>query len=381
VLAGNGGATVSLLRNLWNARLAGRATPLLVVVLSGERAAICWPGGDSPPAFLDLDVGRVERICRAALAEPNRNAALRFLATVIPEADGPFQDFATRAYLRPMSYRKGCRVPFIGPAGLRKGRRSLGLRGDMLLEGMGYTIEAAPGPVSVLRAGAEIEEARKKLHAAQKAAVPIAALFDILAAARLDDQCRQALWQDGPRWLKNLRSLPGSETHERARKVLAAIPPFHFPVVLPEAFLRERPGFDVMLGNPPWEEATVEEDRFWASHLPLLHSKSQKVQEDERKRMRRERPDLWKAYEQEKSEAELMRSVLTSGQYPGMGTGDPDVYKAFYWRFWELLSDNTGWAGVVLPRSAMSAKGSAQFRERAFTEGRVHDLIMILHGS
>jgi hypothetical protein len=31
----------------------------------------------------------VERICRAALAEPDRNAALRFLSTVIPEADAP----------------------------------------------------------------------------------------------------------------------------------------------------------------------------------------------------------------------------------------------------------------------------------------------------
>jgi hypothetical protein len=181
------------------------------------------------------------------------------------------------------------------------------------------------------------------------------------------------------RSLKNLKVLPGSETHERARKVLLAVPPFHFPVAFPEVFLRSRPGFDVIIGNPPWEEATVEEDRFWTRHLPGLHSKSQKVQEDEKKRLRRERPDLGKAYEEEKAEAELLRSVLTSGQYPGMGTGDPDVYKAFYWRFWELLAANTGWAGVVLPRSAMAAKGSKEFRERAFTEGQFHDLTWLVN--
>jgi hypothetical protein len=227
---------------------------------------------------------------------------------------------------------------------------------------------------------AEIADARKKLHTAEKAATPVAALFDMLAAARLDDQCRQALWQDGARWLKNLKSLPSSEAHKRARKALAAIPPFHFPVAFPEVFLRARPGFDVILGNPPWEEATVEEDRFWTRHLPGLHSKSQKVQEDEKKRLRRERPDLGKAYEEEKAEAELLRSVLTSGQYPGMGTGDPDVYKAFYWRFWELLAGD-GWAGVVLPRSAMAAKGSKEFRERAFTEGQIHDLTWLLNNN
>ena len=78
--------------------------------------------------------------------------------------------------------------------------------------------------------------------------------------------------------------------------------------------------------------------------------------------MRRERPDLWKVYEEEKAEAELMRSVLTSGQFLGMGTGDPDVYKAFYWRF-GTPGGHYGMGRVVLPRSAMSAKGSAEFRE------------------
>jgi hypothetical protein len=45
-------------------------------------------------------------------------------------------------------------------------------------------------------------------------------------------------------------------------------------------FLRDRSGFDLLLGNPPWEEATVEEDRFWTRHNPGFHSLRQK----ERKR-------------------------------------------------------------------------------------------------
>ncbi len=49
-----------------------------------------------------------------------------------------------------------------------------------------------------------------------------------------------------------------------------------------------------------------------------------------------------------------------------MGTGDPDVYKAFAWRFWNLVTERGGRIGVVLPRSAFAAKGSAEFRQSIF---------------
>ena len=73
------------MRNAWRVRQGGRAAPVLLVALYGDRAALCGPGGELPPALTDLDVGQVERICRAALAEPSRHAALRFLWSVLPE--------------------------------------------------------------------------------------------------------------------------------------------------------------------------------------------------------------------------------------------------------------------------------------------------------
>jgi len=75
------------IRDAWKERLNNRATPLVLVVLYGARAAICGPSGDHPPAFDDLDPERVERICRTALEEPDRHAALRFLHSVIPEVE------------------------------------------------------------------------------------------------------------------------------------------------------------------------------------------------------------------------------------------------------------------------------------------------------
>ena len=66
----------------------------------------------------------------------------------------------------------------------------------------------------------------------------------------------------------------------------------HFPVAFPEVFLRARPGFDVILGNPPWEKVRVEEHAFWARHFPGLRGLPQRKQEAEKERLREERPDL-----------------------------------------------------------------------------------------
>jgi hypothetical protein len=62
-----------------------------------------------------------------------------------------------------------------------------------------------------------------------------------------------------------------------------------------------------------------------------------------------------------------------------MGTGDPDVYKAFCWRFWNLVHAAGGRIGVVLPRSAWAAKGSEHFRMTVLEHGRGEDLTQLLN--
>lgn len=215
----------------------------------------------------------------------------------------------------------------------------------------------------------EIKAARKAFAEAKKAVEPVGRLFDVLTAARLG-QAKDFI---------ELTTFPDGALHAKVMKGFDTLAPFHFPVAFPEVFLRPQAGFDVLLGNPPWEEATVEEDRFWTRHQPGFHSLKQKEQEALKKKLRASRPDLVKVYDEEKAEAELLRKVLTSGAYPGMGTGDPDTYKAFYWRFWELLAPGRGWAGIVLPRNAMAAKGSADFRREAFAGGQFADMTWLLN--
>jgi hypothetical protein len=146
--------TASNLRAIWNSRLAGRATPLLTVVLFGQSAALCGPNGDPPPTFTSLARDRVERICRAALAEPDRNAALRFLSSVIPEADSPLAGLRNEGLFATHELQRGLPLKVERWAEARAiSQPLLKLRSEKLLEGLGYSIESSVGPYSILRGG------------------------------------------------------------------------------------------------------------------------------------------------------------------------------------------------------------------------------------
>ena len=175
--------------------------------------------------------------------------------------------------------------------------------------------------------------------------------------------------------------LPDSRPHRIAQEALKATPPFHFPIAFPQVFLRERAGFDVILGNPPWEITTLEEDRFWTRYVPGLQSLPQFEREKIQSEWREQRPDIVSIFLKELAETDLVRSILIRGPYPGMGTGLPDLYKGFVWRFWALVNRPDGRIGVVLPRVVFSAKGSAEFRQEIFLGGTVEDLTNLVNNA
>lgn len=226
---------------------------------------------------------------------------------------------------------------------------------------------------------AEIDLARKADQEAREAVRPAEALFDIIAAARIEEDVGREVESWPSLSHGDLEALPKHEIHGQALEALSGLRPFHFPIAFPEVFLRERAGFDVILGNPPWEETTVEEDRFWTRYAPGFHSLLQHEQEATKRALRKARPDLVAAYEAELEKAERMRVVLTNGPFPGMGTGDPDLYKAFAWRFWNLARPDGGRIGVVLPRPVMNSKGSFELRKTILDEGSITDLTTLLN--
>lgn len=163
-----------------------------------------------------------------------------------------------------------------------------------------------------------------------------------------------------------------------AQDAVQALNPAHFPYLFPEVFLRDRPGFDVLIGNPPWEKVKVEEPNFWSLRFPGLRAMPAAKRRAETEQLAASRPDLVSELEYEIEVTQHLKQVLFRGPYPGISSGDPDLYKAFAWRFWHLVREG-GDIGVVLPRQALAATGSAPWRETVLKEGTFSHVTTIVN--
>ncbi|MCY4121263.1 MAG: hypothetical protein OXG72_10130, partial [Acidobacteria bacterium] len=146
---------------------------------------------------------------------------------------------------------------------------------------------------------------------------------------------------------------------------------FHWPAAFPEVFEpnEERPGFDAVVGNPPWNEVTVEELRFWLLHDPGL--RGVRSLSDRRRRIAEleiRYPGLVEEFGQQQEAMETARTFFRpENGYVAQGSGDTDVYKLFCERYRHLVRAG-GRIGVVLPRSAFQTAGARGFRDWLFSE-------------
>jgi hypothetical protein len=240
---------------------------------------------------------------------------------------------------------------------------------------------------------ADIQRQKEAAKDAAAATAPAKALCDIITAIpligadpneedtietrRADTQLRDFNFTKP--WDRMRQSIVDSDAHARAKQIISKLNVLHFPITFPEVFLRGRDGFDVILGNPPWEKVKVEEKTFWTRYRPGIKGVSQREYERERETLIEERPDLAEQLAVERKQADILVKVLANASSAGVSSGDPDLYKAFTWRFWNLVRAQSGRIGVVLPRSAMAGDGSKGFRKAMFASGAGVECCMMVN--
>ena len=146
---------------------------------------------------------------------------------------------------------------------------------------------------------------------------------------------------------------------------------FHWPLEFPSVFHRDRPGFDVVVGNPPWNKVKFEMPNFLALHDPGIRGLRTSLQRDERtKRLFEQRPELRQEIEDTRRQIEEQREFFRpENGYTIQGRGDTDLYKLFCERY-ASIAKTRGFIGVVLPRVAFLNDGSRGFRRWLFKECR-----------
>ncbi len=151
---------------------------------------------------------------------------------------------------------------------------------------------------------------------------------------------------------------------------------FHWPLEFPEVFADG--GFDVVLGNPPWDKVKVKDEEFFASRIGSI-AKAQNASQrkamisrlpqgaEYERAVYREYKDLLRFYE---SQNRFLHVKGDNGEaYPLSGKGDVNLYAVFT-ELASKLRKETGSVGFVVPTGICTDAGT-QYLFGSFVEKNI----------
>lgn len=253
---------------------------------------------------------------------------------------------------------------------------------DCRLSVKGYLDKALP---SIRKMGAiadknvaDVKAMKKLRNDARKELEPAIAAMDIATWNRASGKVIGKDGDDLMGLMQDPDALLRSKPLREARTGLSRIGCRHLIASFPEVFLRKRSGFDVLLGNPPWEKVHFEEPQFWGKHIPGYYALNQQERKTAENKLRAVMQNADALLSEEKAASEIRTTVygnLYSDPDPkvlryGTASGHPDLFRMFAWRFWELLSEG-GYLGIVLPRSAFSGDGLVEWRTQLLAADKI----------
>lgn len=130
----------------------------------------------------------------------------------------------------------------------------------------------------------------------------------------------------------------------------------------PDVFGGDNPGFDCVIGNPPWERLKLQEREFFALSAPHIASA---VSAAERRRLIEElaeaNPELHAKYVEALRDADAMLNYArTSGRYPLTSKGDVNTYMLFAELAQQIVAPE-GRVGLLVPSGIATDKTTAKF--------------------
>src|SRR5271157_451192 len=121
-------------------------------------------------------------------------------------------------------------------------------------------------------------------------------------------------------------------------------------------------GFDVVLGNPPWERIKIQEKEWFAERLPeVADAPSASARRRMIEALEQDHPFLFQAFIDDLRRAEAeSHFVRNSGRFPRCGKGDINTYSIFAELNRHLVSP-TGRVGCILPSGIATDETTKEF--------------------
>lgn len=154
--------------------------------------------------------------------------------------------------------------------------------------------------------------------------------------------------------------------------------PLHWPLAFPDVLIGKG-GFDVVLGNPPWERIKLQEQEFFAGHevadAPNAAARTRAIAKLAQAEEGSSSRLLYDAFQTAKRIAEATSAFARvpgkdGGRYAYTGTGDVNTYALFSEHFLSLLGDS-GRAGIIVPTGIATDATTAPFFGHLVSEKRL----------
>jgi len=147
---------------------------------------------------------------------------------------------------------------------------------------------------------------------------------------------------------------------------------FHWPLEFPDVMAKG--GFDVVLGNPPWEVLQLGEEEYFAARSPEIAALPGARRKAAIKALETTNPALWASYRRDLHEVEAINQFLReSGFFDLTARGKLNTYALFAELFLHLVGPG-GRAGLIVPTGIATDDSTKAFFEAVAGGGRLASL-------
>jgi len=134
---------------------------------------------------------------------------------------------------------------------------------------------------------------------------------------------------------------------------------FHWPLEFPE--VAETGGFDVLLGNPPWEKITSLEREFFIQFPEIVKEKRSNIRKQGIETLKDTHPDVYQSWvEQKYTDMKIGNFISSSGRFPLSAVGELNTYPIFV----ELavkIQKQAGKTGMIIKTGMLSSPTWSDF--------------------
>lgn len=147
---------------------------------------------------------------------------------------------------------------------------------------------------------------------------------------------------------------------------------FHWPLEFPD--IMAEGGFDVVIGNPPWEVMQLSEEEYFAERDSIVAQLVGSKRKDAIAGLRQSNPLLFDEYERAKRRFECSNEYFrSSDRFVLTAQGKINTYALFSELFLKI-STPSGHAGIIVPTGIATDLSTSEFLNFLLSSGRMHSL-------